>query len=74
MTDDRARSARTPALRLTALSVSDAARALSRAGGRTVTEAMLRADFDAGAPVNPDGTLNLLHYAAWIVRELAHGD
>lgn len=73
MADD-ARSARNSALRLTALAVPDAARALSRAGARTVSEAMLRADIEAGAPVNPDGTINLLHYAAWLVRELAHGD
>jgi len=34
-----------------------------------VTEAMLQADVAAGAPTNPDGTLNLVHYAAWLVRE-----
>ena len=30
---------------------------------------MLRADAAAGAPLNADGTLNLVHYAAWLVRE-----
>lgn len=74
MANDDAPSARSSGPRLIALSVADAARALSRTGGRTVTEAMLRADIDAGAPANPDGTLNLLHYAAWLVREHAHGD
>ena len=61
-------------LKITALSVPDAAKVLSKAGGRVVTEAMLREDLEAGAPVNPDGTINLLHYAAWLVRELAHAD
>ncbi|MFN7022313.1 MAG: hypothetical protein ACK4WH_13425 [Phycisphaerales bacterium] len=52
-----------------ALSVADAARVLSRLGGKPVTEDMLRADIDAGAPTNADGTLNLVHYAAWLVRQ-----
>jgi hypothetical protein len=54
-----------------AMPVADAARLLSRAGGQRVTEAMLRADIDAGAPTNPDGTVNLVHYAAWLVKEMA---
>ena len=31
-----------------------------------ISEAMLRADLDAGAPTNADGTINLIHYAAWL--------
>ena len=54
-----------------ALPVADAARVLTRLGGKAVTEVMLRADIDAGAPVNSDGTLNLVHYAAWLVKEMA---
>lgn len=54
-----------------ALPVSDAARLLSRAGGQRITEAMLRADIDAGAPTNADGSVNLVHYAAWLVKEMA---
>jgi len=54
-----------------ALPVADAALVLSRAGGAPVSEEMLRADIDAGAPTNADGTVNLVHYAAWLVRKLA---
>jgi len=54
-----------------ALPVADAAMVLSRAGGSPVSEEMLRADIDAGAPTNADGTVNLVHYAAWLVRKLA---
>lgn len=61
-------------LRLTALTVADAALALSRSGHQPVTEEMLRQDIEAGAPVNRDGTINLVQYAAWLVRSLAHGD
>lgn len=54
-----------------AMSIADAARVLSRIGGQAVTEQMLRADIDAGAPTNRDGALNLVHYAAWLVKEMA---
>jgi hypothetical protein len=54
--------------------LADAVRLLTRAGGQPVTEALLQADLDAGAPVNPDGTINMIHYAAWLVREMASRD
>ena len=56
-----------------AMPVADAARVLTRLGGKAVTDKMLRADIDAGAPVNTDGTLNLVHYAAWLVKEMSAG-
>ena len=62
------------ALRITALSISDVAKVLSRTGGKRVTEAMVREDLDLGAPSNLDGTINLLHYGAWLAREVAHAD
>jgi hypothetical protein len=39
-------------------------------GFPSITEDMLRADVAAGAPVNADGTINLVHYAAWLVKEM----
>ncbi len=62
-----------PSLSLTNLSLADAAKFLARSGSRRATEAILRADVAAGAPVNPDGTLNLIYYAAWLVKEMALG-
>jgi hypothetical protein len=59
-----------------ALAVADAARLLAKAGGEPVTEAMIAADIEDGAPTNPDGTVNLVHYAAWLAlrtREDAGG-
>jgi hypothetical protein len=56
-----------------ALGVADAARVLTRMGGKPVTEEMLRADIDAGAPTNANGTINLVHYAAWLVKEMSVG-
>ena len=58
----------------TALSIADAAQILSKAGGRLVAETTLGTDIDAGAPTNPDGTINLVHYAAWLVKEMGRGD
>jgi len=54
-----------------ALSTADAARLLTKAGGRLVTESTLQRDVDAGAPTNPDGTLNLVNYTAWLVQEMS---
>ena len=59
---------------LTALTVAQAAKVLSAAGGRRITVEMLLSDIDAGSPVNPDGTINLVHYTAWLVKEMAGGD
>ena len=58
----------------TALSLSAAARVLTASGSKPVTVGMLQADLAAGAPANADGTLNLITYAAWLVRETNRGD
>ena len=64
---------KTSRLNPAALGVADAARVLTRMGGKPVTEEMLRADIDAGAPTNANGTINLVHYAAWLVKEMSVG-
>ncbi len=58
----------------TALTPANAARLLTRVGGQSVTVEMIEADVAAGAPVNADGSINLVHYAAWILREMASRD
>ena len=61
--------------KITALTPVQVAKILAAAGSRRITEAMVRADIDAGAPTNADGTINLVHYAAWLAKkEAAHGD
>ena len=54
-----------------AMSVADVARVLCASGSRHATEAAVQADLDAGAPTNADGSVNLVHYAAWLVRQVA---
>ncbi len=58
----------------TALTIADAARLLTKTGGKTITDQMIEADLANGAPANPDGTINLVHYAAWLVKEMDRGD
>ena len=65
-------TAETP--KLTALTPAQAAKILAATGARRITEAMVRADIEAGAPTNADGTVNLVHYTAWLVKEMAGGD
>lgn len=61
-------TAETP--KITALTPAQVAKILAAAGNRRITEAMVRADIDAGAPTNGDGTVNLVHYAAWLVANM----
>ena len=60
-------------LRPTALTVADAVKVLRAAGSEHLTQDALRADIEAGAPTNPDSTLNLAHYAAWLLKEMSRG-
>lgn len=52
------------------LTVDEAARMLTAAGGKKVTPEMVQADINAGAPTAPGGRINLVHYAAWLIREV----
>lgn len=69
MSSDESRKPINPA----ALALPDAARLLAKVGGPSITESMLRDDVAAGAPTNADGTINLVLYTAWLVRELGRG-
>jgi len=62
-----------PRLNPVAMSVADAARLLTGAGGVRLTEGQIQADIDAGSPTNADGTISLVFYAVWLVRETANG-
>ena len=61
------------AVRITAITVADAARVLSKAYSRRVTEEQVCRVAEAGGLVKADGTINLLEYTAYLVGELAHG-
>lgn len=53
------------------LDVADLARLLAASGSKHATADRVRADVEAGAPTNADGTMNLVHYGAWLARHVA---
>ncbi len=55
-------------LKLTALQPEMLINLLKGAGSRLISPELLTADFAAGAPRNEDGTINLIEFAAWIVK------
>ncbi len=57
-------------LKMTALSPENVVQLLKRAGCRDMTMEILERDIAAGLPVNGDGTINLIEYTAWMIREV----
>ena len=55
-------------LKLTTLQPEMLVNILKGAGSRLISTELLAADFEAGAPRNEDGTINLVEFAAWIVK------
>ena len=58
----------------TKLSVEELVRLLSAAYRERFEEANVRLDIDAGTPTNGDGTINLVHYVAWLTKEMGRGE
>lgn len=50
------------------LRIDDLVRFLKSVGSSSASREIIEADIAAGCPVNPDGTVSLLAYAAWLVR------
>ncbi len=63
-----------PKLNPLSLTPADAARLLSKVGGVNITEDQIREAIAAGAPMNPGGTLNLVHFGAWLLKEMSNGN
>jgi len=57
-------------IKLTSISISDLAKLLKHAGSRHASEESIRQDVEKRAPVNSDGTVNLIHYAAWLIKKV----
>jgi len=70
MVDNQRASGGQTAINPASLSIEDMSRLLSAGGGRKISPEQVQADIDAGAPVAPGGRMNLVHYAAWLVREV----
>jgi hypothetical protein len=65
-------TAETP--KITAITPKKLAEILRKSGSREVYDETIAADIEAGAPVAEDGTINMIEYAAWLVREMGRGD
>ena len=55
---------------LASLSTVDMVRLLRASGSQHASEERLREDIEAGAPTNADGSMNLVHYTAWLARQV----
>jgi len=56
-------------IQLTALPQAELLKLLRKSGGQLSAEDVIRQDIQRGAPVNPDGTINLVAYAAWLMLQ-----
>ena len=56
------------------LTPEQAAKLLSAAAKVRVPVEHIAADLEGGAPRNSDGTINLVHYAAFLLKEMGRGE
>lgn len=61
-------------LNLTSLSIYDLVKLLRKSGSGRVSEEKIKESINAGAPVNPDGTINMINYAAFMLKETDNGN
>ena len=57
-----------------AMSLAQAARILSAVGVGKVTEGVLRKHIAGGAPTNPDGSVSIVDYGAWLNQQMNRQD
>ena len=60
--------------RIANLTKDELVRLIGGQGSRTITGETLAADVAAGAPVNENGRMSLIEYAAWILKGNLNGD
>ena len=57
-----------------ALTVEQVSQLLSAAGAKRADIETIRRHIAAGVPVSVEGKVNLVHYMAWLMREVSHGE
>ena len=60
-------------LRMDSMTQPQAAKIFSHVYGQIITEQQVRDIADAGELLRPDDTFNLIHYCAYIVKEMGRG-
>ena len=58
-----------PKINLHSLSAAELAELLRKAGSSSVSMERISRLLESGAPSNPDGTIDLVHFSAWMVKE-----
>ena len=58
---------------LTALEPKELLEVLRKMGSKHASEEQIEKDIADGAPTNPDGTINIVEYAAWLVKGMSRG-
>ena len=56
------------------MTAKQAALLFSKLARRRIPAEQVQADIDAGAPTDENGRLNVLTYAAWLLKEMNRGD
>ena len=56
------------------MSKADFIQVLRHYGCRTIMPEKLDEQIAAGAPVNENGTINIVNYTAWVLKELCHAE
>ncbi len=59
-------------LRITSLTVADAAKILSTAYGQRIDENQVRQVAEGGGLIRADGTISLIEYTAYLAREITN--
>lgn len=54
-------------LNMTSLKPTELAKILSNLLSKNVAVTHIKKDIEEGAPINDDGSLNLIHYTAWLL-------
>lgn len=57
-----------------AMTPEQVSKILAAVGSRHASPEAVARHIAAGAPVSADGKINLVHYVAWLVREVSHGE
>jgi len=57
----------------TRLTIEELARVLTASGQMEITPARVQKEVDEGFQLNDDGTINIIHYTAWLLKTLGYG-
>ena len=60
-------------LKMTAIQQDQLLEILRKSGSREVSAETITADIASGAPVAEDGTINMIEYASWLLKEASRG-